>query len=128
MDLGIGWREPYFEELCGLMKSLLHEGPAHLDFPESFSGAKGYLVLTPLIPHFSTPTVLFVCSVNPFFRAGAKVHSQLRPCWKKDKFSTSRGSRLLRFLLGIPLWGTQNRSQVGSWGVSQCFMVCLLVD
>ena len=53
MDLGVGWRQPYFEELCGLMKSMLCEGPARLGLPESSSGAKGQLLLRPPTPHFA---------------------------------------------------------------------------
>lgn len=47
---------------------------------------------------------LFVCSLSPFLKAGAKVNSQLRPCWKKNKLSTSR-SKFLRFLAGHSLSG-----------------------
>lgn len=67
---------------------------------------------------------LFVCSVSSFLRAGAKVNSQLRPCWKKDKFSTSR-PEFLRFLLGSPCRGAYN-NRVENLQVNQGFMLCLL--
>ena len=65
----------------------------------------------------SLPTLLPCCLVcllsKPYFQSWYKGTLSTQALRKKDKFSTSRGSRFLRFLLGIPLRGTQNRSQVG---------------
>lgn len=124
MDLGVGRREPYSVMVNGLMRSMPVTGRV-----ESFRGTGGepvlgtggQLVLT--LPQ----TALFVCSVNPFFSAGAKVNSQLRPCWKKNKFSTS-GSECLRFLAGNSLPGNPQQIPVENLGVNQGFMLCLLVD